>query len=97
MRNTKHVYSLRFLGSYSVKLHRAVSAHIRIPCVISAKEFSHFKQAVKEYCLKHTRGSNVWIQSTSVYVILEDAPDFRNDASDFVIIIKQTQHCKYIE
>ena len=62
---------------------------INIPCLIIAKGFSQIKQAFTEYSLKHSCGSIVWMQPTSVCV-LKDAPDLdelssKNDVTHFVI------------
>ena len=39
---------------------------LNIPCLIIAKDISQIKQNFTEYCLKHTWGSIVWMQPTSV-------------------------------
>ena len=71
-------------------LHTTVSVHtINIPCLITANDICQIKQVFTEFCLKHTWGSIVWMQPTSVCVFggctrLRRA-FVKNDATDFVI------------
>ena len=113
MRNTKHVYNRRFLGSCSFKSHHGCIHTMNIPCLITAKVIRHITEAFAEYCFRYTWGRIVWMQPTSVCVFggcsrLRQAfvkkmmqwallHAKENDATDFLKIIKRTQRCKTIE